>query len=212
MSLIFIHELGHFFAAKYYNWNTDKIYVYPLGGITKFNDSINRSLVEEFVIVLMGPIFQMIYFFILFKLGVKDITLFNFTLLLFNLLPIYPLDGGKLINVFFAFILPCRIGYKVTIFISFLFYFIMLFLFIFFSSSFFFLIVFFFLLFKVIEEASKSNYYFNKFLLERYLEKFYFKRIKYVSSVYSMYRNRIHYFYCNGSWITEKEMLKRYFK
>ena len=42
MSLIIVHEFGHLLMAKHYKWNTDKIYIYPLGGITKFDVIINK--------------------------------------------------------------------------------------------------------------------------------------------------------------------------
>ena len=65
MSLIIVHEFGHLLMAKHYKWNTDKIYIYPLGGITKFDVIINKPLKEELLIMLMGPIFQVVYFYLL---------------------------------------------------------------------------------------------------------------------------------------------------
>ena len=65
MSLIVFHEFGHFLTAKQFNWNIDGIYIYPLGGITKFNTDINKPIVEELLVTLMGPIFQIVLF--LFK-------------------------------------------------------------------------------------------------------------------------------------------------
>ena len=62
MSLIFVHEMGHFLTSKLLKWKTDKICIYPLGGVTVLNDDINKSLKEEFLIVIMGPIFQMIFY------------------------------------------------------------------------------------------------------------------------------------------------------
>ena len=64
-SIIFIHELGHFLMAKYFKWNIDKIYFYPYGGYTKFNDYLNRPLYQELLIMLAGPLFQIIYYFII---------------------------------------------------------------------------------------------------------------------------------------------------
>ena len=43
--LIVFHELGHFLMAKVFNWKIDKIYIYPLGGITRFNDKINKPFI-----------------------------------------------------------------------------------------------------------------------------------------------------------------------
>ena len=48
----------------------------------KINDKINRPLKEELIIVLMGPIFQIIYYYFLKILGVEDILIFNLIVLL----------------------------------------------------------------------------------------------------------------------------------
>ena len=105
--------------AKYYKWNFDKIAIYPFGGCTKFDEKINRSMKEELFILFNGPIFQMILFafvFILFNEGFisfRGYTIFkhyHYTLLLFNLLPIYPLDGGKILNIVINYLFPFKKG------------------------------------------------------------------------------------------------------
>ena len=53
--------------AKLLGWNVDKIYFYPYGGYTKFNDDLNKPKKEELLIMLAGPIIQIIYFFIIIK-------------------------------------------------------------------------------------------------------------------------------------------------
>ena len=211
MSIIFIHELGHLLTARYFNWKIDKIYIYPLGGITKINDKINKPLKEEIIIVLMGPIFQMIYYYVLIKMGVQDILLFNLILLLFNLLPIYPLDGGKILNLVFSFFLSYKLSYKITFFFSFLFYIILVLFSLFYFHSLIFIIVIFFLIFKIIDEYSKQNYYFSKFLLERYLNNYRFKKIKFIKGINSMQRDKTHFFKKNNQVITEKEFLREHF-
>jgi stage IV sporulation protein FB len=57
-SIIVIHEIGHIVAAIYFKWNIDKIIILPFGGLTLFNEKINRPLNEELIILLFGPIFQ----------------------------------------------------------------------------------------------------------------------------------------------------------
>ncbi len=211
MSIIFVHELGHLSAAKYYKWNVDKIYIYPLGGITKFNDLVNRCLKEELIIVMMGPLFQIGYYFLLISLGCKDLYLFNFILLIFNLLPIYPLDGGKILNILLAFFLPYKKSLTFTFLFSFFTYFLIFVIICFFYKSFFFILVCLSLMLKVIEEYKKRNYYFNKFLLERYLYCYRFKKTKYIRNIKDMYKDYRHLFLNKGRYLTEKEMLKKYF-
>ena len=97
MLIIIVHELGHLTAAKYYKWNFDKIAIYPFGGCCRFDDKINRSLKEELIILITGPLFQIVLFFIIALLQEKGLmtyrnyTIFktyHYILLIFNLLPI----------------------------------------------------------------------------------------------------------------------------
>ena len=67
-SIIIIHELGHFSVSKVFNWNLDKISIYPFGGCVKFNEKLNRPLYEELFILLGGPCLQIIYFLFIYFL------------------------------------------------------------------------------------------------------------------------------------------------
>ena len=66
-------------------------------------------------------------------------------------------------------------------------------------------------MFKILDEYLKRNHYFNKFLLERYLSNYRFKKIKYITSIESMCRDKTHFFLRDRIY-TEKEILKKYFK
>lgn len=212
MSIIVIHEMGHYIACRLLKWKTDVICIYPLGGILKLNEDINRSLKEELIIVISGPLVQILYYHLFLTSCSNDIKIFNFFLLVFNLLPVYPLDGGKIMNIVLSFFLPYRVSLNVSIIISFVVYIFEIFFFTMYYYSAFIYIVFFLILLKIIDENKKINYYFNKFLLERYLKKFNFKKIKYVNHVNKMYKERKHYFYVDNSIISEDKYLKTYFK
>ena len=103
-SIIFIHELGHLTMGLIFGWKIDNISFYPYGGVTKFNEDINRPLKEELLILLMGPLTQIIYYLIIINfISLRNINIFryyHYSILIFNLLPIYPLDGGKILNIF----------------------------------------------------------------------------------------------------------------
>lgn len=197
--------------ALIFKWNIDKIYIYPLGGITKFNESINRPLKEELLIVLMGPIFQIIFFNYLKRFNITHLDTFHHFLLLFNLLPIYPLDGGKIFNILLSFFFPYRFSLLLTFITSFIFY-SLGFIFYYLKFSPFFFLAFLSLSFKVLDEYRKRRYYYNKFLLERNLKNFSFRKIKYINSYKNMYRDCYHYFYSKDKVISESTFLKDYFK
>ena len=212
-SIIFVHELGHFLVAKVLGWRVDKIYFYPYGGYTKFNDDLNKPKIEELFIMIMGPVFQILYFFLLKNfLSINDFVMFNnyhCSILFFNLLPIYPLDGGKLLNIIFNYFKSFRSCFKLTIIISYLLSFLGIIFFLYkginVSLSFFMVVV--MLICKLTEEAKKEKFYFNKFLLDRHLNNYKFNKIKVIKGINSMSRDYKHVFFYDGKTHSEKEEL-----
>ena len=121
--LIIVHELGHFLSALFFKIDVDKIYIYPFGGISKLNISLNESLIKELIILIMGPVFQIMCYLVLSNMDYfynyhNLIRVYHYTILTFNLLPIYPLDGGKLLNILFSFNLSFKKSLNITIYIS----------------------------------------------------------------------------------------------
>ena len=212
-ALIIIHELGHFFGAFIYKWKVKKIVILPIGGITIFNENLSKSIFEEFIILILGPLFQIIFYFIYTKIfGFNQIlSLYNFILLFFNMLPIYPLDGYKLISLalhkFFSFkfshILSIIISI-ITIFLCFIF---------FKKTNFILLLALIFLIIKNISEFINHDIIFNKFLLERYLYNINLKKTKIINSknYKKMKREYKHIFHYEKKYETEKSFLKKKF-
>lgn len=210
MLLIIVHELGHILVACLFKWNIDKIILLPFGALTKFNETINRPLIEDFLIAISGIIFQLLFFlFIKNNINYKYFEHINYFIIVFNILPIYPLDGSKILNVFFniitsyknSIIIICTISY-IFILISFI---ISLKINKIISS------VILFLFIDVNKLYNKRKELFNKFLLERYLKDYNFKKNKIIDNVYKMKRDYKHIFYINKKYITEKTFLKKMF-
>ena len=201
--LIIIHELGHLLIGVFFNWKIDKIYIYPLGGLTKFKEKINKPFIEELLVNIMGPLFQIIFTLIIKRYD-KNILLFSNSLLAFNLLPIIPLDGGKLLNIFLFLFKPIKKSIKYIIILSHVTYFVLLF-YIIRINSLFFLIIFISLIFKIIEESKKNMFYFNKYLLEKYLYVFKYKKNIIIDDINQIYKYKNNFIKINNKLYNEKE-------
>ncbi len=212
--LIIVHELGHFISAKILGVEVEKIIIYPLGGISKFKMSLNISLFKEFIILISGPIFQFIAYFILIFIMpdyYEAITLYHYSILVFNLLPIYPFDGGKIINLFFSLKLSFRNSLYLEIFIS---YITILFL-LFINKdniNINIVIIIIFLIYKVTSEYKKINLVYNKFLLERYLHKYRFNKSIMIKDIKNFHRNKRHILKKCHDYYLEREILEKIFK
>ncbi len=126
--LVFIHELGHYIAAVYYKWRIDYIMLWVFGGVMKTDEASHRPVKEELIVTLAGPLQHVFIYLILQVIGlfqvlpeqlIEQVHYYNVILLLFNLLPIYPLDGGKLLllcySAFTAYYASLRTTYLFSI-------------------------------------------------------------------------------------------------
>ena len=212
-TLITIHELGHGLMASILGIKIDKIILYPLGGLTKINMPINTSIFKELLILINGPLFQQLAYYLLlliFKEEKELIKNYHVLLLVFNLLPIYPLDGGKLVLLLLELLLPFKRCLNYIIFISYL---IVIFLFIrlnIYKLNI--LITFIFILIIITKEINKKNHIFNKFILERYLTTYNYRIKTIVKKIDDFYKNRNHIIIDDNKYYLEKEYLQKLFK
>ncbi len=205
--IIIIHELGHILTAIILKWKIEKIVILPFGAITIFNEKINRPVKEEFLIAIFGPIFQ-----IVLSICINSETILNYSnaLLLFNLLPIWPLDGAKILNLILNKFLSFKKSHLMTIYISFI---IILVVIIKSNLNLILTLILSLILTKVIEEYKNHNNIFQKFLLERYMYDLPFKKSKTIKSLNlnKMQRDYRHIFYNGKIYVTEREILKKKF-
>lgn len=203
MIIILIHELGHITTAIMYKWKIEEVIILPFGGITKFQELINKPIYQEFIIAIMGIVFQLLFCYNLSKQ-------YNFLIILFNLLPIYPLDGSKILNLLMNKLSNFKFSYLFTIFVSYFFLFFLFFITIMFRDLLFLMTL--FSLFLQLNKIYKNKeIYINKFYLERYLYSISFKRSKIIKNINQMKRDYIHIFNYLGKYLTEKEILGKLF-
>ena len=75
-----------------------------------------------------------------------------------------------------------------------------------------FLLTLFFLAKKEIEEIKNHSFYFHKFLLERYLTSFYYKKIKKIDNIKRIKKDVYHYIKVGEDYKSETYVLKQYFQ
>ena len=189
----------------------DKIYIYPLGGISKLNMPRNISIFKELLILLLGPISQFIgYLLLLIIFDNELVKLYHYGILLFNLLPIYPLDGGKILFLLFNKIISYKKSLMIIINISYLITIILFLLETKMNISI--IIMSLFLLILIRREDLKINYNYNIFLLERYLNNYNFKKSKIINNENNFYRDKKHILSINNNYYLESEYLEKKYK
>ncbi|WP_042345608.1 site-2 protease family protein [Bacillus massiliigorillae] len=181
LTVVFVHEMGHACAAVYYKWRIKSIKILPFGGVLETDEYGNRTLMEDLHVTIFGPLQHLWMFllsYVLLLIGVIEhetfvtFTYINSTICLFNLLPVWPLDGGKLLflllSLRYSFIQSHRLALQVSVGASI----ILLLAFIAFGQfSLNIVIILAFILFSISIEWRQRQYVFMRFLLERHYGK-----------------------------------------
>jgi Zn-dependent protease len=123
---VVLHELGHSFTAMHFGVGVRRILLMPIGGMAEF-DAIPRQPARELLITLAGPAVNFAIAAVLWVLvglpadwqmfgfydfastprGVLQLLLhWNLIMGLFNLLPVFPMDGGRILRALLATRLP----------------------------------------------------------------------------------------------------------
>jgi Zn-dependent protease len=100
--IVLLHELGHCLASKYFGLQVDSITLHIMGGVAHItSDDQWWTPKKEFWVVLCGPLVNVALALPLYLLGewsefFARLFLLNLIMLIFNLLPAFPLDGAKI--------------------------------------------------------------------------------------------------------------------
>lgn len=218
-SLIVIHELGHYIVARILKFEVTEIVIYPYGGITKLNDLINRRIDEELLIALFGVIMQFLFYLVIvyiYREGyIREYTynlytIYNSRMIFFNLLPIYPLDGGRIVNLLLGKVVSYNMSNKLTVIISSVVILVIV-CFNVYKINFSNIMIYFIMVSYIIDYIKKLKYLYNRFLLERYLYNLEFDKVKIIQNKMNMFKDREHIIYKDNRYYREREVLDEYF-
>ena len=111
LSMLFalIHEIGHLLMGIFLKHKIDTFRIMPLGFSIEFKEKIEdynikvlkskKIILDKLLISAAGPITNLIIILILIITKTSNLNLIysNLIIMLFNLIPIYPLDGGRIV-------------------------------------------------------------------------------------------------------------------
>jgi len=220
LSIVLVHELGHIFFALKLNYKVNKVEIYPFGGITEISKDLNSPINHELLIASGGFMFQLflwLFFTFLVYIDLISITtyklfiMYNNSILLFNLLPIIPLDGYIIIKSLLEKHLSYKKAYFITIIISVLG--ILLYLqynYVFSLNNYMIVTL---LVYKTFSHFKNYKYIYNRFLLERYMNIYPYRKTKHEKKIsfQNFKKETLHFFKVGNKYVHERVILAKKF-
>jgi Zn-dependent protease/CBS domain-containing protein len=122
---VLLHEFGHVFAARAFGINTPDVTLLPIGGVARL-ERIPEEPGKEFLIAIAGPLVNVVIALLLMGLSGAEVSgrslaavdrgavpmadrlaSVNLFLAAFNLIPAFPMDGGRILRS----LLAIRLGF-----------------------------------------------------------------------------------------------------
>ncbi|KKN60277.1 hypothetical protein LCGC14_0533270 [marine sediment metagenome] len=138
-SMALLHEMAHVKAAERMGYHTDIVILWAFGGAAQIPGLLNASPKKEFIVAIAGPlsniVVAIITFFVALLLGVDLLEVSNLYTLylpfvmmyifwyntlmgLLNMIPAFPMDGGRVMRAILSIFMPALKATKIAVYIA----------------------------------------------------------------------------------------------
>ena len=140
-TLVILHEFGHSLAAMWFGIAVKDITLLPIGGVARL-ERMPEKPIQELVVAIAGPAVNVVIALILMPIvawltfgnvwppsfsmvrtpGVAGLLTFlfaaNISLVIFNMIPAFPLDGGRVFRAFIGFFTSYHNATKIAVWLG----------------------------------------------------------------------------------------------
>lgn len=125
--IVFFHEIVHYIAARCLGFTGFDVEILPVGTVLRLKELDEATAREDLIISISGPLVNIIlavfFYFIWRSTGFSNsmVEMYfkgNLTIGIFNLIPAFPLDGGRILRALISYKTFYREANKFTVYIS----------------------------------------------------------------------------------------------
>ncbi len=201
--ILLFHEFGHLFFFRLFHISVKKITIYPFGGIMIVDKKCHERIYKEVLCSIGGILFQcilLLFFIFLYQIRFIDnyfyylFLQYNFSIFIFNLIPLIPLDGSKVLFHFCSKYFSYKFSYYCMLWISFISTFVFIYVnYIYGRYDF---VIYVFLFIQFIIYLKNMKYIMYEYYMEKILYSHYYDGIIYCDSFQEMRKDK--YYYIHG--------------
>lgn len=113
--IVCFHEWCHYIFARLFHFEIHKVEILPFGAFLSLEDYGLHHVLEEGIVIMAGLSSHVLILLALSVIKIPYLSSINYLVFIFNLLPIYPLDGSKLILILLSFFMDYQKAIRIQI-------------------------------------------------------------------------------------------------